>query len=49
MEEGKRLLGRQKYARVRSNIRRMKGILRHFIFQAMSFEKINRPLRVLTK
>src|SRR5215472_3561728 len=40
MEEGERLLGRQKYARVRSNIRRMKRILRHFIFQVMSLEEI---------
>src|SRR4029453_10939834 len=49
MEERERLLGRQKYARVRRNIRRMKRILRHFIFQVMSFEKINSPLHVLTK
>jgi hypothetical protein len=49
IEEGERLLVRQKYARVRSNTRRMKRILRHFIFQVMSFEKINSPLHVLTK
>lgn len=49
MEEGKPL-GSAKNTRVLSNIRRMEGSpVVHIVFQAMVFERLDRPLRALTK
>jgi hypothetical protein len=49
MEEGRRLLGREKYAPVAGNMRRKKKILSDFIFRAMMLEELDRPPGFLTK